>query len=298
VDATYDERLRRAAIDYVLTIAEGAGGVVTRLELEAFIFDGEQVKLIDQSRGIRNPRQLPATLTIMTSPSGPYADQLGSDGTVGYKIRKGEWGEGDNRKLHEAYERGLPVIWLQKLRDKVFVPLAPVYLVAADPGQQQYVMAIGEDLRMAAKGGLLSPIERRWARQLALRRLHQPMFRARVISAYERQCAVCGLRHVELLDAAHITPDRDVAGDAVVTNGLAMCKIHHAAFDKHVLGIRPDLTVHVASTVLKETDGPMLRHGLQDFHEQRLRVVPKLLVERPDPDRLLGRYEQFLQLTG
>jgi putative restriction endonuclease len=192
----------------------------------------------------------------------------------------------------------VPLIWLQKLRNAVFVPLAPVYLVAAEPRLHQYVVAIGDDLRVAARDGMHSPLERRWALHLARRRLHQPMFRARVIWAYERQCAVCGLRHVELLDAAHVIPDRDEAGDPVVSNGMAMCNIHHAAFDRHVLGIRPDLTVHVATRVLEERDGPMLRHGLQEFHDQRLRMVPRAADERPDRERLLGRYEQFLQIAG
>lgn len=46
--------VRHAAMAYVASLAEKSGGVVTRGELEAFSFDGEQVKLIDQSRGIRS----------------------------------------------------------------------------------------------------------------------------------------------------------------------------------------------------------------------------------------------------
>jgi putative restriction endonuclease len=298
MDPSYDDRLRGAAIDYVLAIAEASGGMITRQELELFRFEGEQVKLSDPARGIRNPKQLPATLTIMTNPKGPYPDHLEADGLFRYKTRTGDWAIGDNRKLHEAFERGVPIIWLQKLRDAVFVPLAPVFLVGAEPNRHQYALAIGEDLRWATKGGDTSAIERRWVETMTLRRLHQPLFRARVISAYERQCAVCGLRHVELLDAAHITPDKDTAGDAVVTNGLALCKIHHGAYDKDILGIRPDLTVHVATTVLEESDGPMLRYGLQGFHDRHLLVVPRLAKERPDTDRLQGRYQAFLEAAG
>jgi putative restriction endonuclease len=105
VDGDYDARVRAAAIDYVMSISDSSGGVITREELEHFVFEGEQVKLVDPARGIRNPRQLPATLSVMTSPEGPYADEPGDDGLFRYKTRSGEWAAGDNRKLHEAFER-------------------------------------------------------------------------------------------------------------------------------------------------------------------------------------------------
>ncbi len=95
-------------------------------------------------------------------------------------------------------------------------------------------MAIGEDLRLVARDAGLSALERRWVQAQTRRRLHQPVFRAQVIQAYGRRCAICSLRHVELLDAAHIIPDSETGGDAIVTNGLALCKIHHAAYDNNV----------------------------------------------------------------
>ncbi|WFR74686.1 HNH endonuclease signature motif containing protein [Prescottella defluvii] len=57
--------------------------------------------------------------------------------------------------------------------------------------------------------------------------------------AYETRCAVCSLAHGSLLDAAHIVSDGHDAGIASVRNGLALCKIHHAAFDVRILGITP-----------------------------------------------------------
>jgi putative restriction endonuclease len=83
-------------------------------------------------------------------------------------------------------------------------------------------------------------------------RLHQLLFRQHVIYAYSEQCTVCRLRHRELLDAAHILPDGHPEGLPVVPNGLAMCKLHHAAFDGHILGVRPDLKIEIRSDVLHE----------------------------------------------
>lgn len=76
------------------------------------------------------------------------------------------------------------------------------------------------------------------------------------------------------IDAAHIIPDHDEAGIAAVRNGMSLCKIHHAAYDCNILGIRPDLFVEIRSDLLHEIDGPMLQHGLQERHGQRLMVIP------------------------
>ena len=53
------------------------------------------------------------------------------------------------------------------------------------------------------------------------------------------------------------------AREAVVPNGLAICKLHHAAFDANILGIRPDYTVDLRLDVLvslaAEERGPLQR---------------------------------------
>ncbi|MFC7753394.1 HNH endonuclease [Tsukamurella soli] len=124
-------------------------------------------------------------------------------------------------------------------------------------------------------------------------RLHQPVFRSRVLLAYEDRCAVCALGHRELLDAAHIDADSD-GGAAAVANGLALCKIHHAAYDSNILGITPDHDVKIRVDLLEEVDGPMLKHGLQERHNQPLMVIPRTRAARPDRGLLAARYERFL----
>jgi putative restriction endonuclease len=96
-----------------------------------------------------------------------------------------------------------------------------------------------------------------------------------------------------LLDAAHIVPDSEEGGIAAVRNGLALCKIHHAAYDSGVLGIRPDLVVQIRADLLEEVDGPMSEHGLKGRHGHPLMAVPRARVERPDPELLDRRYAAF-----
>ena len=282
--------VRRSAMAYLAECTSSSGGVVTRADLEAFTYNDQPLKLIDTGRGIRNPRELLATLTILTSPSGPYLDVETADGLWRYAYRTGDPDGGDNRKLRKAYELGLPVIILQKIADAVFVPTYPVYVVADVPEQRFVEIAVDESLRFFGPG--VPEDVRDYAERLTRLRLHQPVFRARVLLAYDTACAICRLRHGDLLDAAHIRSDAE-GGQPVVSNGLALCKIHHAAYDRRIIGIRPDYVVQVRSDVLLEVDGPMLRHGLQEVHGAPL-VLPARIRDRPDRDLLAQRYEAFI----
>jgi putative restriction endonuclease len=60
-----------------------------------------------------------------------------------------------------------------------------------------------------------------------------------------------------------------------------MCSLHHAAFDGHLLTVRPDYEIEVRRDVVEKSDGPMLIHGLQGFHRQSIRV-PSRHQLRPD----------------
>ncbi|MGB5016938.1 MAG: HNH endonuclease, partial [Candidatus Nanopelagicales bacterium] len=155
-----------------------------------------------------------------------------------------------------------------------------------------YTVAVSTELRSIYSAE--TPLEARYIERSTRQRLHQPMFRARVMDAYVERCAICALGHATLLDAAHITPDSDVRSVQEVSNGLALCKIHHAAFDANIVGIRPDYVVQVATDLLAEIDGPMLKHGLQEFHGAGLRQLPRRRREQPNRDRLDARYTEFL----
>src|SRR5215204_4762043 len=76
-----------------------SGGFLTREELSSFdVGDGTRRRLIDTSKGIWNPRDLVPTLSIVSSPDGPYDDQELSGGLVRYDYRAGSTA-GDNAKL-------------------------------------------------------------------------------------------------------------------------------------------------------------------------------------------------------
>lgn len=264
--------------------------------LADFHFGDLRLPLMDWGRGIRKPAGMQAALsfrTVYTPPSQvpPYADSEGSDGLLRYRFRGDARGSSENESLREAMRRGLPLIWFVGVSSGVYLPRYPVYLVAEEVNQ--FVVALDQaQRRMHSVGGKVDADEREYAESITFRRLHQPLFRARVLAAYELRCAMCQLRHVSLLDASHILGDKHEMGQPVVPNGLALCKIHHAAFDQNILGISPDLRIAVRQDVLVEIDGPMLKHGIQALDGEKLHI-PKERAAVPDRERLEIRFRAF-----
>jgi len=290
MDSEVELQLRRLIFERLAEIV-AEHGVVTRTELEALQVGDETRRIIDRNRGIWNPANMLATLSVISNPAGPYADADVGESLFAYDYRAGSTG-GDNKKMRRAYELGLPIILLRTIKPGVFVPVFPVYVVKDDIDNRQFVLALDESLRFVSDPLHLKPIEREYAIRAVKQRLHQPEFRGRIMLAYNESCTVCRLKHGRLLDAAHIIGDDKPHGIPVIDNGLSMCKIHHAAYDANLLGISPDYMVRINADLMKEVDGPMLRHGLQEMDGRPI-DLPKRQADRPSKDRLAERFDQF-----
>ncbi|WP_295409675.1 HNH endonuclease [uncultured Thiocystis sp.] len=140
------------------------------------------------------------------------------------------------------------------------------------------------------------PIERRYSAIEAKVRLHQAEFRELVLSAYGRRCSVSGLPIPELLQAAHIIPDRDERGQPEITNGICLSILHHTAADRNRLGIDPDGRIVIADSVLRQHDGPTLEAGIKGLHGQKIRL-PRHDGDRPNRDYLAERFEAFRRVA-
>lgn len=294
----FDAGLRLAAFAFLDRLRATGGETVRLGDVAAFQYQGERIPLMDPQRGIRKPRQLDAALSFRTVHSPrldgrPYDDEPGPDGYLRYKWRGTDPDHPENVAMRHALERHLPLIWFHGIAAGVYLPLYPVELAAEELRHHQFVVALDDDQATEWSPDQVVDLtaRRRYADRTTKERLHQPLFRARVLFAYQRTCAICRLRHVELLDAAHIVSDGD-GGEPIVPNGIALCKIHHAAYDFSLIGIRPDYHVEVRPDVLAETDSPTLRHSLQEVHQSRL-DLPRQRAARPDPDLLKIRYSQF-----
>lgn len=267
---------------------DSGNGTITRSELESFSVDGETLKMIDQSRGIRNLAEWDETLSIISNPDGPYPDKEVMPGVWEYHYQKGTT-DGSNAKLRRAMETQTPIILLRMIAKGVFVPVFPVYVITDDKERRIFTVAVTENFGINIPDQLDN---RAYREATAKRRVHQPEFRARVLRAYDEECSLCRLKYVQLLDAAHILPDSHPQGFATVQNGLSLCKIHHAAYDSDLLGIDTNYTVHINQRLLEDSDGPMLKHGLQEMHGTRL-TLPQEIKLRPLRENLAERFDVF-----
>jgi putative restriction endonuclease len=297
-----DERIRLAAFTFLDELTHVHGETLARDRLaQGFIIDGQRVPLLGP-QGIFKPALLDLPLSITTVPPvpgkpRPYEDEFGPGGLLRYRYRGTDSGHRDNAGLREAMQRQVPLIYFHGIVRGRYMASWPVYIVGDDPASLTFMVAV-DDKQLAGVPSAVavdSPeveIRRRYVTRLVRQRLHQQAFRERVLDAYRQHCAICRLRHHELLEAAHIVADADPDGEPHVSNGLALCTLHHAAFDCHIVGVRPDYVVEVRLDVLEEVDGPMLKHGLQGFHGSAL-LIPQRDALKPDRQFLEERYALF-----
>ncbi len=298
-----DQTPRLAAFDAVRRLTEVRGDLTSNDLRGGFDFQGERIPLINPQRGIFKPRQMQFLLSIRTvfPRSGArvwYDDQRDvhrqiyeGDDAVDYAFMGDNPDAADNRWLREAMANRVPVIYFLGVAPGFYQAFVPTFIVGWDARALKARVAFGLAEQSATR--LLDSVaERRYALREVKQRLHQASFREAVISAYKGRCALSGLPEQLLLDAAHIIADKDERlGQPVVPNGIPLSKIHHAAFDAHLIGIDPDYRIHVSDRLLRRKDGPLL-DALKGLDRGELHL-PARLKDRPDRDRLAARYEIF-----
>jgi putative restriction endonuclease len=234
---------------------------------------------------------------VTTTYDSPYTDAFDEhEGSISYSYRGTDQMHRDNVGMRRAMTERVPLVYFLALEPGRYAAAFPTYVVRDSPAQLRFTLQVDDVIASLGPDDSLPEAEpeprRAYVTATVQRRLHQVVFRERVIRAYRERCALCRLGHRELLDAAHITPDREALGEPVVSNGLALCKLHHAAFDRLFFAVRPDYRVEVRPSILAESDGPMLIVGLQQIHGTEIHF-PSRVSERPDRDRLEIRYREF-----
>jgi putative restriction endonuclease len=238
--------------------------------------------------------------TVFPKPGGKvwYDDQkevhrqlYESDEMVDYAFMGQDPDVADNRWLREACENQIPIIYFLGIAPGRYQAILPTFIFEWDSKTLKARVAFGGP----DQGALAPPktvLERRYALRAVKQRLHQASFREAVITAYDGRCALSRLPEPLLLDAAHIMADKDEQlGQPVVPNGIPLSKIHHAAFDAHLIGIDADYRLHVSDRLLAQNDGPML-NALKGLNGETI-LLPARVKDRPDRDRLALRFERF-----
>lgn len=102
MDSAVEMQLRRGIFERLADIV-AENGVVSRAELEKLQVGDQQWRIIDRNRGIRQPKELLATLSVISDPKGPCADAHVGDFLCAYDYRAGST-DGDNRKMRRAFD--------------------------------------------------------------------------------------------------------------------------------------------------------------------------------------------------
>jgi putative restriction endonuclease len=302
-----DTAIRMAAFEHVRRLNEMHDHLSAAELMPGFTFQNERIPLINPQRGIFKPQQMRYLLSIKTvfpRPGGRvwYDDQrdvhqqiFKGDETIDYAFMGKDPDAADNRWLREAFENQVPVIYFLGIAPGRYQAVLPAFITGWDPKSLKARVAFGVPEQDTLAPPTTAP-ERRYALRAVKQRLHQASFREAVITAYNGRCAVSGLHEPVLLDAAHIITDKhEKLGQPVVPNGIPLSKIHHAAFDAHLIGIDPDYRVHVSQHLLGQKDGPMLE-ALKKLDGAAIRL-PNRTKDYPDRDRLALRFEQFKEVA-
>lgn len=292
--------LRLAVFGYLDALIDEYGPSVPRAALETgnFTHSGRTVRLVEPRRAILKPAGWTTVLTVTTrlgtDARGRYEDELDASGRLHYDFMAETQASGAsyNQALVTTMRAGLPLVLMVQVTRNYLAPIYP-YVIESRDARGVTLAPLDEGPTQLAGEHDLRRYRQRWAKE----RVHQEAFRISVLDAYGERCCVCSINYRGLLDAAHIVEDWLLYGQPVVENGLALCKIHHAAYDGSLIGIDPAGVVHVRSDLLRAIDGPMLRYGLQGFHHEPIRQ-PDDPRNAPSQERLAHRWHRFLARQG
>ena len=266
---------------------------------EGFSFRGKRVPFLNRAYGIYRAAEAQRGMAALSINSAfaqkRYQDEGTPDGVL-YRYQDGPIDNHFNTWLRNAHVLGVPLVYFVGTRPNWYRPEYPAFVEADYPAERSVLISFGEmrghfDEREPVH--IEDAIERRYVVRQVKQRIHQAQFRGAVLPAYRDLCAICSLKQIRLLDAAHIIGDAEEHGAPLVSNGISLCSIHHRAFDQDLVGIDPSYTVRLAPGMLADEDGPMLEL-LKGFNAKPI-ALPRALAHRPDQARLAERFERFLE---
>lgn len=150
--------------------------------------------------------------------------------------------------------------------------LAALASIAADPIETT-----------AAVASATSP-QRRVALTQVARKLRDTSFSERVLRAYANRCAMCGVQ-LKLVDAAHIVPVAYANNDQTC-NGVALCALHHRAFDRALVTMDEKYRIALNPDRLDSLAAEDRIRGIKHFRKNLRAILdlPPTIADRPQPD--------------
>jgi putative restriction endonuclease len=112
------------------------------------------------------------------------------------------------------------------------------------------------------------------------KKLRDSSFKSRVLTAYHFKCAFCGIQ-LKLVDAAHILPVCHDHSTDETCNGIALCALHHRAYDNALVTFNPVFQIFFNEDKMEKLKKIGLDSGLEKFI-QDLRPLINLPPARND----------------
>lgn len=150
----------------------------------------------------------------------------------------------------------------------------------------QVLEDVVKDLEINDEDIAITDYERKSTAATVKRKLRDISFRKRVLAAYSYRCAFCGIQ-LKLVDAAHIVPVQENGSDET-SNGIALCVLHHRAYDKGFVTVWDDYSVKSNSQYVANLRKINLDSGLDKF-EKNLRPIiylPPSVSDRPHVENI------------
>lgn len=139
----------------------------------------------------------------------------------------------------------------------------------------------GDGFEEAAQAPFMFEQERDRVMQLSSRVVRNRLFRRLVLQAYDKRCAITGLKLINgggraEVDAAHIRPV-EANGPDILTNGIALSGTAHWMFDRGLISLSDELDILISRQAndVESIQGLLNRTGRA--------IVPSRPFERPHP---------------
>jgi hypothetical protein len=166
-----------------------------------------------------------------------------------------------------------PLTGIQKEQiDQIFKRYEQV-IKQYDPDYDKSDLELVEEIERAISQGNYR-VEDSWGRRKI--RIGQNVWREKVLERYGWECAICSLPIKELLDAAHIKswaeyPDYRLDPN----NGIALCVLHHRAFDKGLIKINQNGEIECSDTLLSNQHDTIKLYFTR-YHKKR--IINRIIV--------------------
>lgn len=196
--------------------------------------------------------------------------------------------------LREAYERGfapcnkgnreIAIAFRPDFIAEYIRFLEPLHDAGKSPVDFSILSSISQDPAAVNDSDLQKVSEPRRSAVASIRRaLRDSSFNQRVLTAYGHQCAMCSLQ-MDLVEGAHIVPVAVPDSTDETSNGLALCALHHKAYDRAIVTV--DDRYHVLMSGSRKDRLRQIGHdgGMDSFIAglRPLIILPPAVSDRPN----------------